>query len=159
VGVKADLFAIFAGALVFLPAASAQAEPELRYVAIISRHGVRSPTGTAGQLNAYSAKPWPLSGMLNLSWILAGYAADDTPPGGAMVFELWRTGNAYSVRTYFIAQSLEQIRNADALTVKSPPLRAPVFVPGCGTAAEGFACEWNSFQKILESSIDRSAVK
>ena len=42
---------------------------------------------------------------------------------------------------------------------KSPLLRAPVFVPGCGTAAEGFACEWSSFQKTLESSIDRSAVK
>ncbi len=31
-----------------------------------------------------------LSGMLGLSWNLPGYQPDDTPPGGALIFSLWR---------------------------------------------------------------------
>jgi 4-phytase / acid phosphatase len=32
---------------------------ELKYTVIVSRHGVRSPTWERGQLNQYSAEPWP----------------------------------------------------------------------------------------------------
>ena len=32
---------------------------ELKYVAIISRHGVRSPTWQNARLDAFSAEPWP----------------------------------------------------------------------------------------------------
>ena len=35
------------------------APPQLRYVVIITRHGVRSPTWTNDRLNQYSAEPWP----------------------------------------------------------------------------------------------------
>ncbi|HWT67174.1 MAG TPA: histidine-type phosphatase [Terracidiphilus sp.] len=38
----------------------------LRFVVIVSRHGVRSPTGKLDQLNRYSRQPWP-------TW--------DVPPG------------------------------------------------------------------------------
>ena len=39
-----------------------------------------------------------VAGLLNLSWILDG-RRDDTPPGGALVFELWRSTNTeWSVR-------------------------------------------------------------
>jgi 4-phytase/acid phosphatase len=100
-----------------------------------------------------------ISGMLGLSWVLSGHAADDTPPGGALVFELWRTADAYSVRTYYTAQTLGQMHRGVAPTLAAPPLRAPVFIPGCGTAAEGFACEWGAFEKVVEASIDRSAVR
>ena len=35
------------------------APPQPRYVVIVTRHGVRSPTGDNARLNPYSAEPWP----------------------------------------------------------------------------------------------------
>jgi 4-phytase/acid phosphatase len=40
-----------------MPAAAAP--PQLKYVVILSRHGVRSPTWDSARLNQYSAEPWP----------------------------------------------------------------------------------------------------
>ena len=40
-------------------AVGAAAPAQLRYVVIISRHGVRSPTWNSERLNQYSAEPWP----------------------------------------------------------------------------------------------------
>jgi 4-phytase/acid phosphatase len=37
--------------------------PQLRYVVIISRHGVRSPTWNSERLNQYSTEPWPEWGV------------------------------------------------------------------------------------------------
>ncbi len=42
-----------------LVAAGTAALPHLRYVVIITRHGVRSPTWDSERLNHYSAEPWP----------------------------------------------------------------------------------------------------
>jgi len=99
------------------------------------------------------------SGLLNLSWLVPGYQRDDTPPGGALVFELWRgVGDAYTVRTYYTAQSLEQMSQAMPLSLSSPPPRAPVFVPGCSSAAEGLACEWTAFERTAAAAIDPAFV-
>ena len=102
-----------------------------------------------------------IQGTLNLTWLLPGYQPNDTPPGGALVFELWRqtAGGAYSVRTYYTAQTMEQMRKAVPLTPDSPPAKAKVFVPACGTAKEGLPCEWKAFQHTIEASIDPAFVK
>lgn len=64
--------------------------------------------------------------MLGLNWIVDGHS-DDTPPGGALVFELWQaTDGAYSVRVYYTAQTLQQMRQAQPLTSANPPVRVPV---------------------------------
>lgn len=89
-----------------------------------------------------------IGGALGLDWDADG-RRDDTPPGSALVFELWRsraTGD-YSVRLFFTAQTLEQMRNASALTDKAPPLRIPLRVDGC--TAQGGGCTWNEFEQIL----------
>ncbi len=102
-----------------------------------------------------------ISGMLGLSWLIPGYQRDDTPPGGTLVFELWQrpANGEYTVRTYYICQTLEQMRKALPLTLTAPPAKAPVFLPGCSTAEEGFACGWKAFQRTLESAIDPAFVK
>src|SRR5262249_8033098 len=64
-----------------------------------------------------------LSGMLQLSWHLSGYQRDDVPPGAALVWSVWRAkdGRTYTVRTQFVSQSLDQMRDGSAVTVAAPP--------------------------------------
>ncbi len=94
-----------------------------------------------------------LAGLLNLTWIIDG-RRDDTPPGGALVFELWKSqrSGAYSVRTYFLAQTLEQMRSAATLTLSHPPQRIPVFLPGC--SKEDFSCTWPDFFRAIHQAVD-----
>jgi 4-phytase/acid phosphatase len=99
-----------------------------------------------------------IAGSLNLSWLVDG-RRDDTPPGGALVFELWKnrgTGK-YSVGVFYVAQTLDQMRNATPLHLATPPERAPVFVPGCGRA-DGM-CGWEAFQTTVEAETDANFVK
>jgi 4-phytase / acid phosphatase len=99
-----------------------------------------------------------IAGALDLSWLLDG-RRDDTPPGGALVFELWQRQGAsdYSVRTYYTAQTLDQMRNATPLTLASPPERVAVFVPGC-SKADSF-CTWGAFQSAVRATIDADSVR
>jgi 4-phytase/acid phosphatase len=99
-----------------------------------------------------------MSGALGLSWLIDG-RRDDTPPGGALVFELWKASGTgvYSVRTFYTAQTLDQMRNATSLSLANPPERVPVFVPGCGRA-DG-SCEWKAFQQAVQAGTDSTFVK
>ncbi len=99
-----------------------------------------------------------IGGALGLDWIIDG-RRDDTPPGGALEFELWKTPGKeeYSVRTYYTAQTLDQMRNATPLSLQNPPEHVPVFLPGCSRA--DFSCGWEAFQKSLHAGIDPMFVK
>jgi 4-phytase/acid phosphatase len=94
--------------------------------------------------------------LLKISWLLDGYQPNARPPGGALVFEIWRDGGTgkRTVRTYFMAQSLDQMRFLTPLSLDAPPTRAAIFVPGCGTAAEGWACDWEAFQRAAGAAVD-----
>jgi 4-phytase/acid phosphatase len=94
-----------------------------------------------------------LSGMLGLSWLLPGYQPDDTPPGGALVFSLWKSAGRYTVRLQFAAQTLDQMRLGTAMTRANPPAIANVFVPGCSSAAEGYPCAWEAFRDLTARAI------
>jgi len=98
-----------------------------------------------------------LAGLLDLTWIVDG-RRDDTPPGGALIFELWkaRGGASYSVRVYFSAQTLEQMRSASPLTRENPPKRIPLFVPGC--SAQDLACPLPAFLETVNQGIDKDYV-
>jgi 4-phytase/acid phosphatase len=131
----------------------------------ISRKELRGAFGTpadkAAVIVGHDTNISNVAAMLRLSWLIEGYQRDDTPPGGALVFELWHhpVSKAYTVRTYYMAQTLEQMRKTLPLTLDSPPVKAPVFVPGCSTANEAFPCSWSQFRRAVEAAIDPAFVK
>ena len=98
-----------------------------------------------------------VAGALDIDWILDG-RVDDTPPGGALLFELWRPrdGGKPFVRLEYTAQTLEQMRNAEALTPANPPAVAPIFVPGCGRP--DLSCTWEGFSATVRASMDPAYV-
>jgi 4-phytase/acid phosphatase len=99
-----------------------------------------------------------ISGALGLNWLIDG-RRDDTPPGGALVFELWkdRDTSKFAVRTYYTAQTLEQMRSLTPISLDHPPERVAVFVPGCSQADS--TCSWGAFQQAVQSGIDSAFVR
>lgn len=91
-----------------------------------------------------------LAGALSLHWVLDG-REDDTPPGSGLAFELWknRRRNTYSVRVFFMTQTLEQMRNTTPLTLKDPPRKVSVLLPNCDRT--DVRCDIPSFEHVLES--------
>ena len=73
-----------------------------------------------------------VAGILGAHWNLSdGYVANDTPPGGALVFELLRgDDNVLRVGLRFVHQTLAQLRNSRPLT--NGTVNMPVFFDGCG---------------------------
>ena len=101
-----------------------------------------------------------LAGALGISWLIDG-RRDDTPPGGALVFEVWSqpSSHAYTVRTYYASQTMEQMRDLEPLTLTVPPARANIFVPGCSTADKGYSCTFSGFQQSIHAAIDPAFVR
>jgi 4-phytase/acid phosphatase len=91
-----------------------------------------------------------LAGLLQLSWLMRGYQVNDTPPGAALVFELHGSADSTKVapyvRTYFSAQTMTQMREANG----ADPGRVPVYVPGC----PGYDCPLETFERVVNSAID-----
>jgi 4-phytase/acid phosphatase len=98
-----------------------------------------------------------VAGLLNLNWVADG-RGNDTPPGGALIFELWqdRKTREFSVRVYFEAQTLEQMRSSATLTLSNPPERVPVSVPGC--SGSDLSCTWPAFTRAVRQAIDANYV-
>lgn len=94
-----------------------------------------------------------IAGALGIDWVLDG-RVDDTPPGGALIFELWRprAGGEPFVRVAFTTQTLEQMRKAEPLTTANPPAEAPIFVPACGR--QDLCCSWGGFSTAMRQAID-----
>lgn len=90
-----------------------------------------------------------IAGALKLNWDLDG-RRNDTPPGSALIFEVWRNrvSGAHSVRLYFTSQTLEQMRNSSALTEQNPPPKTVVYLPECSAAPGGY--EISCFSHALE---------
>ncbi|MBV8668135.1 MAG: histidine-type phosphatase [Candidatus Eremiobacteraeota bacterium] len=92
-----------------------------------------------------------MAGMLHLSWLMKGYLFNDTPPGGALVFEVYTQGSMPAfIRLFFTAQSLAQMRAGDG----AHPARVPVYVPGC----PDLDCPVTTFDAIVQRSLDKRLV-
>lgn len=92
-----------------------------------------------------------VAGSLGLDWIVDG-RRDDTPPGGALVFELWSvtSGGGDRVRVFYTSQSLDQMRTEQPLSLEHPPLIAPLFVPACSRA--DLSCSLDGFVSAVRES-------
>jgi 4-phytase/acid phosphatase len=91
-----------------------------------------------------------LGGLLNLHWSLGGYPADDPPPGGGIMFALWRddvSGARYVTATYQV-QTMDQIRKLTALDAAHPPAMQALPIPGCGDATSATACTLAQFTHL-----------
>jgi len=97
------------------------------------------------------------AGSLGINWIIDG-RADDTPPGGALLFEVWRPagGGKPFVKMEYTAQTLEEMRELQPLTANNPPATAPIFVPGCSGQDE--ACTWENFAAVMHKAINPAYV-
>lgn len=99
-----------------------------------------------------------VAGALDINWVVDGLV-DDTPPGGALLFELWRPrdGGKPFVRVEYTAQTLDQMRQGQTLTTANPPVQDPIFVPGCSRADS--SCTWDGFVTAVRLSINFSFVR
>ena len=98
-----------------------------------------------------------VAGLLDLHWIIDG-RRDDTPPGGALVFELWRSaGGAESVRLYYTTQTLREMRDSIPLSSENPPERAGLFIPGCSEPK--MSCTLDSFAATVRRVVDPAYVR
>jgi 4-phytase/acid phosphatase len=100
--------------------------------------------------------------MLGLSWTLEnGSEPNEVLPGASLIFELWRDGATGTpiVRTYLQSQTYAQIRRMTPLSLRTPPVRLALTIPGCASAAKGAPCEWGRFKTALESGIDPAFVE
>lgn len=77
-----------------------------------------------------------------------------TPIGGKLVFQRWhdKRGNRDLMKIEYVYQSTEQLRNAEALTLQSPPQRVTLALNGCPVDGNGF-CPMETFKKAMAEAI------
>jgi 4-phytase / acid phosphatase len=91
-----------------------------------------------------------VAGLLQLNWTLPDLPENDTPPAGALIFELWggTTPATQSVRLYYVHQTLMQLRTLAPLSLQNPPNLIELPLPGCAEP-----CPFAQFQTIMNGAI------
>jgi len=103
---------------------------------------------------------WNIAGMLDVSWLQPGYQRNQTPPAGALAFEVRESPDKkLRVYTSYIAQSIEQMRNATPLTGDALPARTALRLPGCSQSAPGFPCSIEEFAIAVRNVLDRDCLE
>ncbi len=120
-----------------------------------------SPSSKVIVVTAANTNMTAFAGLLHLDWLQQGYQNDVLAPGGAITFELrqsQRTGE-YVVRTSYIAQTMDQLRNLTPLTLVAPPAIAPVLVPGCTIRNRAtLDCPLGVFVTVVDRALDPHSV-
>jgi 4-phytase / acid phosphatase len=113
--------------------------------------GAKFPAGARFVfLSGHDTQLAELSTMFGLGWLVKGDQRNDTPPGGALVFELHQGGGEPFVRTYYAVQTLDAMRAVHG----ENPERVPVYVPGC----PGYDCPFSTFSAVVAAAIDPNFV-
>jgi 4-phytase / acid phosphatase len=103
-----------------------------------------------------------LGGILRADWKLLHYVKNETPPAGAMAFELLRdsaapAGKQYFVRMAYYSQTLTQMRDATDLTGKEQPDKTAINL-ACEKKGRG-ACAWVDFDKLVRRNWDAGCLR
>ena len=98
-----------------------------------------------------------IGGLFGLHWSVDGIG-DDTPPDSQIVFELWQSAKSkqYSVRMIYRAQTLDQLRSGQKLTLADPPAEVSLTPPGC---RGGEICPFADFDKAARAVLDPAYIK
>ncbi|MDF7679792.1 bifunctional glucose-1-phosphatase/inositol phosphatase [Enterobacteriaceae bacterium ESL0689] len=93
----------------------------------------------ASLLSALNFKPYQLHNQY-----------ESTPIGGQLVFQNWHDSHADRdlIKIEYVYQSTAQLREAQPLTLQSPPQRVTLALNGCPVDANGF-CSLETFKQLL----------
>ncbi|WP_136161346.1 histidine-type phosphatase [Sphingomonas flavalba] len=95
-----------------------------------------------------------IGSLLGLDWQVPSYPKDDIPPGGALGFELLRDGKGQRfVRAFFRAQTMDQLREQQALDPDAPGYRAYLPIPGCNAAGDTAPCPIDRFTTVVKAKL------
>ncbi|MCJ1857505.1 MULTISPECIES: bifunctional glucose-1-phosphatase/inositol phosphatase [Klebsiella] len=96
----------------------------------------------ASLLTALDFKPYQLPGQY-----------ERTPIGGKLLFQRWHDSgsNRDLMKIEYVYQSTEQLRNADPLTLQTPPQRVTLALNGCPVDDQGF-CPMETFKKVINEA-------
>jgi 4-phytase/acid phosphatase len=118
------------------------------------------PIGPAGTklvyLAGHDSNLASLGGLLDLHWTADG-TTDNTPPDSQLAFELWqRPGSSQlDLRILYRAQTLDQLRSAEDLSLAHPPDEVELTPTGCGAPP----CPLAQFVAAAASRIDPAYVQ
>jgi len=77
-----------------------------------------------------------------------------------MGFELLRdVGGRAFVRAFYAAQTMDQLRELQPLTVANPPAYAYFPIPGCGVNGDPTLCPLETFRKIVGAKLAAPAAR
>lgn len=120
--------------------------------------GAFGPVGTRlVYLGGHDSDLSRMGSLFGLHWSVDGIG-DDTPPDSQIVFELWQSAKSkqYSVRMFYRAQTLDQLRSGQKLTLADPPAEVSLTPPGC---RGGEICPFDAFDKAARSVLDPAYIK
>ena len=102
-----------------------------------------------------------LAGLLRAHWTLPGYQPDFCAPGGALVFELRQSKKTqeYLVRVFYTAQTFDQLRHLDPLTLEEHPATMQLGIPGGSNSNGDSDVKWATFKKLLKEAIGEKYVQ
>ena len=101
-----------------------------------------------------------LGGLLDLNWDpppgqQPAYQRNQTPPTGALTFELREVDGVRKLYVAYVAQSLADMRADTA----DRAIRTPVSVPHCSTNEPGFPCALATFQSLVTKKLDQNCAQ
>jgi 4-phytase/acid phosphatase len=120
--------------------------------------GAIGPVGTRlVYVSGHDSNLSNIGGLLDLHWNVDG-RTDDTPPDSQIIFELWQNSKSkeYTVRLRCRAQTIDQLRSGEVLSLANSPVEVNLTPPGCHANQP---CPFSNFDHAAHSLVDPAYVK